>query len=87
MRSGTIGSSTRELLANAINMLKRFWKSYQNGGFEDDWGFAVVSEEVIDINTKMPISGNVMRKVVDGRWVYRQMTDEEREDFDASRRW
>ncbi len=87
MRTTTVGDTAKDIFHSVSVALKRFWRLYRNGGYEDDWAFARVSAEVIDINTKMPITGLVMRKAVDGRWVYRQMTEEERGDFDADRAW
>lgn len=87
MRSHTAGETAKDIVNSMSAALKRFWMMYRNGGYEDDWAFARVSSDVTDINTKLPITGPVMRKVIDGRWVYRQMTEFEREEFDANRRW
>jgi len=87
MRTTTVGETAKDIFHFLSSALKRFWMMYRNGGYEDDWAFARVSSDVTDINTKMPITGPVMRKVMDGRWVYRQMTEFEREEFDANRRW
>lgn len=48
--------------------LKRFWILYRNGGYEDEWAFARVFNDVVDINTKISITGLVMRKTIDGKW-------------------
>jgi hypothetical protein len=87
MRSTTVGETAKDIFHSISSALKRFWMLCQNGGYEDEWAFARVSLEVIDVNTKMPITGLVMRKAIDGRWVYRQMTEDERGDFDANRAW
>lgn len=87
MRTTTVGETAKDIINSMSAALKHFWMMYRNGGYEDDWAFARVSSDVIDINTKMSITGPVMRKVMDGRWVYRQMTEFEREEFDANRRW
>jgi hypothetical protein len=87
MRSTIVSENAKIVFYLLLAALKRLSMIYANGGQEGDWGYALVTAPVTDINTKMPISGHVMRKVIDGRWVYRQMTDEECEDFDASRRW
>lgn len=87
MRTSTIGESARDIVNSVSAALKRFWMMYRNGGYEDEWAYSRISHEVIDINTKMPITGPVMRKAIDGRWIYRQQTEEERGDFDADRAW
>lgn len=87
MRTTTVGETAKDIFHSTSAALKRLWMLYRNGGYEDDWAFARVSSEVIDINTKTPITGLVMRKAIDGRWVYREMTEEERGDFDAGRSW
>jgi hypothetical protein len=87
MRTNTIGKTAKDIFHSLSSGLKHMWMIYLSGGREGEWGYVHVSEDVIDINTKMAIRGHVMRKVMDGSWVYRQMTAEEREDFDASRRW
>lgn len=86
MRSSAVGKTAKDLFYSLWIALKHVLMVYLSGG-EGEWGYALVTKDVIDINTKMPISGHVMRKVISGKWVYRQMTEEEREDFDASRRW
>jgi hypothetical protein len=87
MRATDIGETAKDLFHSMSNALKHFWMMYLNGGHEDDWAFARISRDVIDINTKMPITGPVMRKAIDGRWVYREMTEFEREEFDNNRAW
>lgn len=87
MRATTVGDSAKDIFHSMSAALKRFWMTYRNGGYEDEWAFARVSTDVIDINTKMPINGHVMRKATDGKWTYRQMTEEERDEFDVIRAW
>ena len=87
MRTTAVGETAKDIFHSMSAALKRFWMIYRNGGYEGEWAYARVSHEVIDINTKMPITGQVMRKAIDGRWVYRQPTEEERGDFDAGRAW
>ncbi|MDO3434380.1 hypothetical protein QWJ46_17005 [Rhizobium sp. CBN3] len=87
MHDATFGGTAKDIFFSLLATLKRISMIYVNGGKEDEWGYALVTEPVTDINTKMPITGHVMRKVVDGKFVHRQMTAEECEDFDASRSW
>jgi len=87
MRTTTVGETAKDIFLSMSAALKRFWMLYRNGGYEDEWAFARISVEVIDINTKVPITGLVMRKVIDGNWAYRQMTEDERSEFDAGRHW
>ncbi|PDV89950.1 hypothetical protein CO652_00580 [Rhizobium sp. H4] len=87
MRDTTFGDTAKGIFLSFLAALKRALMIYLNGGKEDEWGYAVVTDPVTDINTKMPIAGHVMRKVIDGKFVHRQMTEEERDDFDAGRSW
>jgi len=87
MRATTVGDTAKDFFRSVSAALKRFWMMYRNGGYEDDWAFARVSNDVVDINTKKPITGLVMRKVIDGNWAYRQMTESERSDYDEGRHW
>ncbi|MBB4477712.1 hypothetical protein [Rhizobium etli] len=87
MRTSTFIDTTKDVFFSLIAALKRASMIYQNGGQEDEWGYAVAIQPVTDINTKMPITGHVMRKIIDGKFVHRQMTEEEREDFDCGRSW
>jgi hypothetical protein len=87
VRTNAIGETAKDLYRSFLATLKRAAMLYLNGGSEDTWAFAFVTKDVIDINTKMPVKGYVMRKVIDGKWVHRQMTEEERGDFDAGRAW
>ncbi|TCS05359.1 hypothetical protein [Rhizobium sp. BK418] len=87
MRVSTVGKTAKDLFHLLSAGLKRMSMIYLTGGHEGEWGYVRVTGEVVDVNTKMPIRGHVMRKIIGGQWVYRQMTEEEREDFDASRRW
>lgn len=87
MRAGTVGKSAKDILSSLSAALKRMSMIYLTGGHDSEWGYVLVAKTVVDINTKMPISGHIMRKAIGDEWVYRQMTEEEREDFDASRSW
>ncbi|MDR6671337.1 hypothetical protein [Rhizobium sp. 1399] len=87
MSTTTVGEAAKDIIHSMYSALMRFWMLYRNGGYEDEWAFARVSNEVVDINTKMSITGLVMRKAIDGKWAYRQMTEEERGVFDANRAW
>ncbi|MBX4870702.1 hypothetical protein [Rhizobium bangladeshense] len=87
MHDATFGGTAKDIFFSLLARLKRISMSYANGGREDEWGYALVTEPVTDINTKMSITGHVMRKVVDGEFVHRQMTEDECEDFDAGRSW
>jgi hypothetical protein len=87
MRTSIFVETTREIFFSLIAALRRASMIYQNGGYEDEWGYAFTVGAVTDINTKMPITGHVMRKIIDGKFVHRQMTEEEREDFDCGRCW
>ncbi|SCB56932.1 hypothetical protein GA0061105_101773 [Rhizobium aethiopicum] len=87
MHDATFGETAKDIFISLLARLKRIAMLCLNGGKEDEWGYALVTEPVTDINTKMPITGHVMQKVVDGTFVYRLMTEEECEDFDAGRSW
>lgn len=87
MRDTIFGETAKDVFLSILAVLKRLTRIYLNGGSEYEWACVLVEQEVTDINTKIPITGHVMRKAIDGKWVYRQMTEEERDDFDAGRAW
>jgi hypothetical protein len=87
MSTTTVSEAAKDIARYMSVALKRFWILYRNGGYEDEWAFARVFNDVVDINTKISITGLVMRKSINGKWIHRQLTEEERGDFDANRSW
>ena len=88
MHAGTFTDTVRNTISALWSSLRRLVRLYLRGGTPDDeWSEHNTIGEVIDINTRQPIRGYVMRKVIDGKWVYRAMTDEEHADYVRRTAW
>lgn len=87
MRAGLFSDASRYVFGSLWASLRRLVMLHLSGGSGDTWQPEFVTSDVIDINTRLPVRGHVMQKIVDGRWAYRVMTDEEYEDHIGRTAW